>query len=354
MTINYDTTGFTPNQTSNLVKVRDMLQAEYESWCNNELRTIPQWTKSFLSTYIVLCAVNGLFALTSFINNSLVLIAITKTSALHKPSYMLLFLLAASDLGVGCIVLPLYILKQVLLIQDNYHTSYCSVALFYLAFSFFFTVLSFHAILAISTDRHLAVYLQNRYTVTVTKKRVKIVVFCIIAVTAVALLVFLHLGTRAKPTANAAVAVVLLFYLIIATLNFVRINRVLKKQRMAVRAHPSAISSQSLSRAPNCANTNAVGNKKYTKAMQSMSYVFGAVVLCYTPVMIMWAVNSFMGSDTYIHLGVHITGTIVYANSSVNPILYYWRIPDIREAVGKLLQIRRNRRIDVAASNSRK
>ena len=55
----------------------------------------------------------------------------------------------------------------------------------------------------------------------------------------------------------------------------------------------------------------------------------------------MWALNAVLGRGTYMHLGLHISGTIVYANSSLNPLLYYWRIPEIREAVVEMLRLKR-------------
>lgn len=315
-----------------------MLESAFETWCSDELKTIPDWTRSFTSVYIALCAINGVFALTTTVNNLLVLIAIAKTSALHKPSFILLCLLASSDLSVGCIVLPLYVLKQVLLIWDKYNDSYCTIAVLFFFLSFFFTILSYHAILAISTDRHLAVCLRDKYTLIVTKKRVKIVVVCIVAVTVVHLIVFIPLlGVKAETTANATVAGGMLFYLLIAAFNFARIRRVLKRQRTIIRIHPTVNTSQRFSVERQSSNLNAVGSQRYSRAMQSMIYIFGAVVICYTPLMIVRAVNAVRGSNACIHLALHITTTIVYANSSLNPILYFWRIPEIRRAVRKII-----------------
>lgn len=52
---------------------------------------------------IATCALNVLFAMSSTLLNSVVLLAIWKTRALHTPSNTLLSGLAASDLAVGCI-----------------------------------------------------------------------------------------------------------------------------------------------------------------------------------------------------------------------------------------------------------
>ena len=77
-----------------------------------------------LALNISACVLNVLFAISSTLSNSVVLLAIWKTTALHTPSNTLLSGLAVTDLAVGCVLQPLYIAMKLLEIHQHL-ASYC-------------------------------------------------------------------------------------------------------------------------------------------------------------------------------------------------------------------------------------
>ena len=112
----------------------------------------------FYSSSIANCVFNAFSSYTAIMLNSLTIHAMRKTSSLPKPLKTLLLSLAVSDLGVGLLVQPYYILFMVKLLWNNDHqdSGYYFVAGF-LSFATFLGVLS------LSMDRFLAVHLHLRY-----------------------------------------------------------------------------------------------------------------------------------------------------------------------------------------------
>ena len=73
-----------------------------------ELACSTEFTKRLHNHLIVLLVLNGFVALTAFLGNTLILVALDKESSLHPTSKLLFRNLAATDLCVGLIVEPLY------------------------------------------------------------------------------------------------------------------------------------------------------------------------------------------------------------------------------------------------------
>ena len=124
------------------------------------------------STTIVNCVFNAFSAYTAIMLNILTIHAIRKTSSLPKPLKTLLLSLAVSDLGVGLLAQPFYIVK----IVNPTHVAFCRT---FKAIKLIFTFASFLSVVAIGVDRFLAIRLHLRYQQLVTHKRVVAVVISI-------------------------------------------------------------------------------------------------------------------------------------------------------------------------------
>ena len=71
-------------------------------------------------TFIINCALNAILSVTAVAGNISILWALTKCSSLRPPSKALLFSLALSDLAVGALVQPLYVMYKTAEINDNF------------------------------------------------------------------------------------------------------------------------------------------------------------------------------------------------------------------------------------------
>ena len=64
----------------------------------------PEMTEGIHNHLIVLLALNGFVAITAFLGNTLILVALHKETSLHPPSKLLFHSLATTDLCVGLCV----------------------------------------------------------------------------------------------------------------------------------------------------------------------------------------------------------------------------------------------------------
>ena len=123
--------------------------------------------------YIANCVFNAFFTITAIIFNSVTIQALRKSSSLPKPLRTLLLSLAVSDLGVGLLVQPLYIVLLVKWLHKNTENSpSCSLYTAFVLICLLCSCASFLGVMALSADRFLAIHLHLRYQELVTQKRV--------------------------------------------------------------------------------------------------------------------------------------------------------------------------------------
>ena len=121
----------------------------------------------------VTITLNILLSITASLGNTLILIALRKVTSLHSPTKLLFQCLAITDLGVGFISQPLYVIHNIFVINFNpilYYITWAS--------SICLCAVSLLTTTALSLDRLLALLLKLRYRHVVTLKRARAVVFC--------------------------------------------------------------------------------------------------------------------------------------------------------------------------------
>ena len=82
----------------------------------------------------------------------------------------------------------------------------------------------------------------------------------------------------------------------------------------------------------------ALNIARYRKAVYSALWVQGTFVVCYLPITIAVALMPQRGIPISAYRAWHFTATLVYLNSSLNPLLYCWKISEVREAVKETLR----------------
>ena len=137
-------------------------------------------TGDFYSTLVANCLFNAFLLFTALVLNIITIRALRKISSFPKPLKTLLLSLAVSDLGVGLLVLPLYIARLIMNIEQSankrlHYTVYTAQRVF----GYLLCVASFLGIIALTVDRFLAIYLHLRYQELVTHKRVIAVVISV-------------------------------------------------------------------------------------------------------------------------------------------------------------------------------
>ena len=128
-------------------------------------------TVSAFITNILTCILNFLFSLITCVRNFFILFAIRKTEDLHRPSFILLVCLAASDLLVGLICQPVFVALKIAELVENFSV-YCKMRMLLSISSWIISGASLFILAAVSVYRLLALILHLRYNTTVTVPRV--------------------------------------------------------------------------------------------------------------------------------------------------------------------------------------
>ena len=276
---------------------------------STELENLRPW-------YIFNCVLNGLLTISAIILNSVTIQALRKTSSLPKPLKVLLLNLAVSDLGVGLFVEPFYFGLHVNWLQrDNSTDATCTA---FLVIECLFSAASFLGVLALSGDRFLAVHLHLRYQELVTHKRVVVVAISMWVFSAFLSLFYLWLPRNTLYMLIAVIGVVCLVFS----------ARFYLKIYFAVRRH--RIQEQALQVAQNDQLANAA---RLRKSAVGVFYVYVVFLLCYFPKVCSFAVVVISGLSPGVKVFFSFSTTLVFLNSSLNPVIYCWKMRHIRYAV---------------------
>ena len=287
---------------------------------NNQARTASQSIALFLP------ALNIVLSITASLGNTLILIALHKVSSVHPPTKLLFRCLAVTDLCVGVIVQPIYVMN----LLDIYTATITinSSITHYLgeiqrALSFALCGISVFTSTAISVDRFLALKMGVTYRQVVSLKRVRsaITFFWLVGFS-----VGLWRWFWSLRIAYATAVIFAVLSLVISVFFYTKIYlRLQQHQTQVQHVHQG--------------QPNREGNPliitQYKKTVYSIAWVQLAMVVCYVPFIISTIIIPLTKEWTGVTLDIVWASavTLLYFNSSLNPILYCWKITEVRQAV---------------------
>ena len=268
-------------------------------------------------------ALNIFLTINASLGNALILIALQKVSSIHPPTKLFFQSLAVSDLCVGVIVQPLFavfLLSRVTEVNED--------VLYYIyevsrASSWILCAVSVLTSTAISVDRLLALLLGLRYRHVVTLRRVRVVIICVWLIGAVA-------GSTRMWRRDVALTqgcVVIILSLVTSILSYLKIHLKLRHQQVQIQS--------TVSREPTSNSGEIPLNiARYKRTVSSILWVQLALVACYIPwgILAVLFVIGIENDEAWI-----ATETLIYLNSSLNPILYCWKIREVRQAVKDII-----------------
>ena len=286
--------------------------------------------KDLNSTLIANCVFNAFLSCTAIMLNIMTIVALRKTSSVPKPLKTLLLGLAVSDLGVGLLVQPLYIAGLVMMIEQNTETQTFKNTNAVLditgAFLFYAT---FFGVVALSADRFLAIHLHLRYQDFVTHKRVVAVVILFWMLSAI--IAMIEWWTPANVRNIIVTTIEGVCYLITALFYF--------KIYFTVEHHRNQI--QALQVRPEAQNEDA-GASNFARLIKSAVgtfYVYLVFLACYLPNLCVGVIKRTTGELSTVTLHLKFcTITLVFLNSSFNPLIYCWKMRHIRHTVMEILR----------------
>ena len=172
-----------------------------------------------------------------------------------------------------------------------------------------------------SIDRLLAVILHLRYRNIVTVPRVfQTAVFLWIFTTTAVVLKF-----WISETAWMFLALIMLLLTLFVTTfsTFKNFHVVRRHQRQIIDQYMAALNLQ----------TNTVNVLKCRKSAVTVLYIYGLFLLLYLPFCVTMIVEAFSGYTKAVNVAYDYVTTAVIINSFLNPVVYCWRMREIRKAV---------------------
>ena len=279
------------------------------------------------SPYIVLCFFNAFTSYTAIALNTVTIYTMTKTSSLPKNVKTLLLSLAVSDLGVGLIVQPLYIAIVAMKLEPNVgnNSTFNTVMITYLIPMYSLYFASFFGVTALTVDRFLAIHLHLRYNELVTHKRVIAVVISIWVLSAILSLI----RQLAKENAFVIFATIEIVCLITTAVLYCKIY-------LAVRHHTNQIHALQLQQETQ--NGEMANAARLRKSAIATFYVYLVFLVCYLPELCYFIAFTNSGSSTAIDVLSYYSLTTVFLNSSLNPLIYCFKMQHFRYAIMDLLR----------------
>ena len=268
---------------------------------------------------------NVFLSITAALGNLLILVALPRVSSVHPPTKLLYRCLAITDLLVGLILNPLHTIPIVAYLTEvNWKlVLYARTIAFVL--SFVLCGVSIFVSTAISVDRLLALLLGLRYRQVVTLKRIRISLIVFWLLSLVSSLTFFRIQVMWwLPRVGGGLC------LVTSIISYIKIVFTLRHNQIHVQNHVSQGQ-------PN--QTIPLNRARYRRAVNSVFWVQVALVFCYLPSVITSAlITSQGGVPLYSFVARQFTSTLVYLNSSLNPLIHCWKIREVREAVKETLR----------------
>ena len=102
------------------------------------------------------------------------------------------------------------------------------------------------------------------------------------------------------------------------------IFRIIRRHQMQINVNQGSVSG----------GHTSIDIQKYRKSVITMLYILGLILLSYVPYAIcsvfFWALPDLYGSFSMAMAFLNMSSTVIFITSTLNPVLYCWRIREIR------------------------
>ena len=267
-----------------------------------------------------LSAINVFVSITAILGNTLILVALHKESSIHPPSKLLYRCLAITDLLVGLMLEPSLTAYYVLVATEQRSSNLC----FYFATiaTVSFTSLSAVSLLTmttISVDRLLALLLGLRYRPMVTLGRVRALItsFWIVSLGFAVMTIWeFSIGKSFNYT-------LILVCIFVSLFCYLKISFTLRQNQIQAQQPQGQPIGGGI----------PFNITRYRKTVTTAIWVEVTLIACYLPYSIVIAIITIRGSSPFLDAIWESTASFLCLNSSLNPLLYCWKIKEVKQEV---------------------
>ena len=281
-------------------------------------------TEEVFITNIVTCILNSFFSLLTCIGNFIVVFVIGKTRDLHSPSFILLGCLAVSDLLVGLICQPFFVAQKIAELKENFAV-FCKLKVLQSLSAWITAGVSLFILTAVLIDRLLALTLHLRYNTIVTVPRVFQTTFILWMFVTVTVLLRFWMTNK---WFFIPIGLGFLFFFVIMASSW-KIFRIVRRHQHQIKDQDMAVSHL---------QNKTMNILKCRKSAATVLYIYGLFLIFYLPYMVLLLVETFIGFSRTVRIAYDYAATAIFINSFLNPVLYCWRISEIRRAVKNIMR----------------
>lgn len=273
-------------------------------------------------------AINALFSIVAVTGNVLILASIWRNPSFRTPTYIFLAGLAATDFATGLITQPLYAAYALARYNDN-KNMYCTLVTTLVVVSRYFANVTGATITVMAVERWL--HMSRRSLITV--RRAYFIYGAILFVPTpyiVARLWFISVKSTRELWDPLLIGIAGTGCFVTTSIAYFKVFQFLRRQKRQIEAHQS---NQTVGHP-------AINLEKYTKSVYTVVYILGIFLICYVPnVICIVVVPAILKTVTWSSaIAYHISLTLIYMLSALNPLLYCWRIKEIRDEVKQLIK----------------
>ncbi|XP_068739743.1 melanocyte-stimulating hormone receptor-like [Montipora capricornis] len=279
-------------------------------------------TEATFMANVVTCILNSLLSPITCAGNFIIVYVIWKSRDLHSPSFFLLGCLAGADFLVGVICHPSLVASKIAELQGD-PSLVCSLRIFQSLSAWITGGISLLLLALVSIDRLLALTLHLRYNSVVSISRMRFAVLLIWVATATTV------SLRFAVTSWLIIPLLslLITFLVIAFCTY-KIFHIVGKHRRQIREQNMAMN----------VGANALNELKCRKSAVTVVYVYGLLLTFYIPLFATVLAENMIGHARSVKIAYDFSTTAVFINSLWNPVVYCWRIREIRQAVKRVLR----------------
>ena len=204
---------------------------------------------------------------------------------------------------------------------------FCVVFEFHMFLAYLFTTLSLGTLAYLSIERSIAIHWHLRYYEVVTTKRVAVTVIQLwVFQFSMSTIIWFAIGSY---SILAALSVAGAFCcILVICCSYMSIWKIVQRHHNRIQSDQTAAQAQ-----------NALNMLKHKAKTYTSLIILELFAFCYFPYLFFEIDRLSRGEHDFIDIATYsILETVVFVNSSLNPIIYFWRVKDLRRAAWKALK----------------
>lgn len=279
---------------------------------------------------VAACVVNVVSSLVAVVGNALILVGIYKNPSLRTPSYILLGGMALTDFFTGLLPLPVSVVFTVLveLMNEESPRLCLMMGIFLHGIGSYLGFTTIFVITFMSVERWL--HMSRSSTITTDRVFKAYVVICLLPTPFITSRLVRSLDGCVYNKLDAVEGIVVFFCLLITSVFNFEVLQIIRRHQLQIQATQP---NQGFGQA-------AIDIAKYKKSVITLLYILALFSVCYLPSAVFLQATLFYQDfqfTTEVLILTKILSTLYFLSSVLNPLLYCWRIRDLRVGVRQLL-----------------